>query len=281
MPPIIKAAAVQIHPKLMKNVQNLEKILLKIREAAANGAHLIALPECALTGYMFTRKEEALPYAENVPGPATEKVGTLCKELGVYVIFGLLEKDGKKLYNAAAFVGPDGLIGKYRKNHLPFLGVDRFTDKGNDRINIFKTPVGNIGIIICYDMTFPEICRVMMLQSVDIIVVITNWPRQREMVAKHMVNTRALENHVYVVAADRVGTERKAKFLGRSKIADASGRTMASASMTKEEILYADLDLSLARQKHAVHIPGEFETDFVKDRRPDLYGDITKPVEHK
>ncbi len=278
MPLITKVAAVQMNPKLMKNEKNLQKILLKIKEAAVNGAKLIVFPECALTGYMFTSREEAVPYVETIPGPAAEKVGSLCKQLGVYVVFGLLEKDGKKLYNAAAFIGPRGLIGKYRKNHLPFLGIDRFTDKGDNRIKVLHTLVGNIGILICYDMTFPENARVMMLNGVDIIIVITNWPRQRVMAAKHMVNTRALENHIYVVAADRVGAERKAKFLGTSKIADTLGQTMVSASITKEEILYADLDLELARQKHSIFSPGEFETDFIKDRRPELYGDITKPV---
>jgi 5-aminopentanamidase len=278
MPPIVKIAAVQMNPKLMRNGKNLEQIIMKTREAAADGAMLIVFPECALTGYMFASQEEALPYAEAIPGPATEKVGALCKELGVYVIFGLLEQDGNKLYNAAAFLGPDGLIGKYRKNHLPYLGVDRFIDKGDNRITVFNSPVGNVGILICYDMTFPENARVMMLNGADIIVVITNWPRQREMVAKHMVNTRALENHVYLVASDRVGTERKGKFLGRSKIADTAGQTLGSASTTKEEIIYADADLELARQKHLAFVPGEFETDFIRDRRPELYGDIVKPV---
>jgi 5-aminopentanamidase len=276
MPTILKVAAVQINPKLKKKDQNLEKIILKTREAASNGAKLIIFPECALTGYMFTSRAEAMPYAEAITGPSTEKVTALCKELGIYVIFGLLEKAGNKLFNAAAFVGPKGPIGKYRKNHLAFLGVDRFTDKGDNEFEVFRTPAGNIGIVVCYDITFPETGRCLALKGADIIAVITNWPRQRVYIAKHVINARALENHIYMVAADRVGTERGGKFLGMSKIVDVSGRTLASASVTKEEILYADLDLELARQKHIVFLPGEMEMDFINDRRPELYGEISK-----
>lgn len=278
MPPVTRIAAVQMNPKLMKNEKNLDKILLKIKEAATNGAQLIVFPECALTGYMFTSRAEALPYAEAIPGPATEKVAGLCKESGVYVIFGLLEIDGKKFYNAAALVGPDGLAGKYRKNHLPFLGIDRFVDKGDNSFQVHRTPVGNIGILICYDVTFPESARILALHGADIIIVITNWPRQRDVIPKHVINARALENLVYIAAADRVGTERKAKFLGMSKVAGTDGHTVVAASMTKEEIIYAELDLELARRKRRVFIPGEMEMDFIKDRRPELYGDIVKPV---
>jgi predicted amidohydrolase len=252
MPPITKIAAVQMNPKLMQKEKNLGKILLKIREAAANGAQLIIFPECALTGYMFTSREEALPYTETIPGPATEKVAVLCKEVGVHVIFGLLEKDGKKFYNAAAFVGPEGLIGKHRKTHPPFFGLDRFVDKGDIPFTVFKTPVGNIGILICHDITFPESARVLMLKGADIIALPTNWPRPVDYVPKHILPTRALENHVHIVAVDRVGVERKAKFLGLSRIVNCAMQVKASATMTREEIIYAELDLSFPRMKKIV-----------------------------
>ncbi|MCK4863638.1 MAG: carbon-nitrogen hydrolase family protein, partial [Dehalococcoidales bacterium] len=131
MSQIIKIAAVQTNPKLMNPEKNLESVISAIKEATAKQASLIVLPECCLTGYVFDSREEALPFAETIPGPTTENLISLCSELKVYVILGLLEKDGDKLFNAAAFVGPDGLVGKYRKNHLPFLGVDRFVDRGD------------------------------------------------------------------------------------------------------------------------------------------------------
>jgi predicted amidohydrolase len=277
MPPVTKVAAVQMNPKLMKKEKNLEKILTKTREAAASGAKLVVFPECALTGYMFSNREEAWLYAETIPGPTTDKIAGLCSELDVHVIFGLLEKDGGKLFNAAAFLGPKGLEGKYRKTHPPFFALDRFVDKGNIPFEVHRTPAGNIGMLICHDLTYPEPARVLMLKGADIIAVLTNWPRQPDIAARHMVNTRAVENFVHIVAADRVGLERKARFLGRSKIVNAAGMDKANASMTKEEIIYADLDLAFPRNKHIVFIPGVWELDYIKERRTELYGDITRP----
>jgi 5-aminopentanamidase len=276
MPPITKIAAVQMNPKLMKKEKNLEKIFLKIREAAANGAQLIVLPECALTGYLYESREEALPYAETIPGPATKKVAGLCKELGVHVIFGLIEQDGKKVYNAAAFLGPEGLIGKYRKTHLPYL--DRFADKGDIPFKVFRTPIGNIGMLICYDLSFPESARVLMLEGADIIAIPTNWPRIGDFIPKYTLNTRAQENRVHIVAADRVGVERKMKFLGMSKIANAAGQNKAVASIRREEIIYAEVDLAYSRMKRLVFKPGGAGLDWINDRRPELYGEIVKPV---
>jgi predicted amidohydrolase len=183
------------------------------------------------------------------------------------------------LFNVATFVGPEGIIGNYRKNHLPFLGVDRFTDRGDKPFKVYQTPVGIIGIEICYDIVFPESSRVMTLQGADILVIPTNFPAVRaEDVIKYVIPTRAFENNVHVVAADRVGTERDCSFAGQSKIVDASGKILCTASTDKEEIIYAEVNLTLAREKHVITTPGEHETDRIKDRRPELYGAITEPI---
>ena len=116
----------------------------------------------------------------------------------------------------------------------------------------------------------------MTLMGADILVLPTNWPAGREKVADYMVNTRAYENRVHFVAVDRVGSERGASFLGRSKIISAMGNTLAEASNDKEEIIYGEVSLAEARQKHTVFKPGEFEIDTVCDRRPELYGEITR-----
>ncbi len=276
MSTIAKVAAVQMDPKIMKKDKNLEKIVLRTREAAREGAQLVVFPECALTGYVFRSREEALPLAETIPGPATERVGAVCRELGTYVVFGLPEVDGQRLYNAAAFIGPDGLVGKHRKSHVPFADFDRFVDRGDKPFEVYRTPIGNIGILICHDLTFPEGARILMLKGADIIVVPTNWPRQMDIVSKHVVNTRALENLVHIVAADRVGTERGARFLGQSKIVNARGITRICASVRREEVIYAELDLAFARRKRIVITPGKVEMDFINERRPEFYGDIAR-----
>jgi predicted amidohydrolase len=280
MTKIVKIAAVQTNPRLMKNEENLESIIARIREAADGHANLIVCPECSITGYIFQSREEALPFAETIPGPSTGKLTTLCKELGVYAVVGLLEKDNDRLFNAAMFTGPDGLIGKYRKNHLPFLGIDRFVDRGDKPFEVYRTPIGNIGIEICYDIIFPESSRIMALKGADILTLPTNFPKGRgEMITEHVVTTRAMENRVHVVAANRIGTERGHAFSGRSKIMSASWDTLALASPDREEIIYSEVNLEVTRQKRDIIIPGEHEVDFIRDRRPELYGVITEPFD--
>jgi len=276
MKDIVKIAAAQIDPKITKNDENLEKIIEQAKTAAGNGAELIVFPECALTGYVFNSREEALPYMETIPGAATDRVAEFCRDAGVHVVFGMLEKDGNNCYNAAVLVGPEGLIGKYRKVHLPFLGIDRFVDPGDKSFEVHETPIGNIGMHICYDCNFPESSRIMALLKADILVLPTNWPGARGIIAEHVINTRAFENKVNLVAVDRVGEENGTTFIGSSKIINAWGLTLAEGSETDEEILYGDVSLEAARQKRIVIKAGEFELDFIEDRRPEMYGEITE-----
>ena len=272
----VKIAAVQMDPKITENSGNLDRILSEMKVAANKGADLIVFPECALTGYVFASREEALPFMETIPGPSIDKLTVCCRELGVHVIVGLLETDVERCFNAAVLIGPRGLIGKYRKNHLPFLGIDRFLDPGDKPFQVFSTPIGNIGIHICYDCNFPESARVMTLLGADILALPTNWPEGRGKVAEYVINTRAYENKVHLVAADRVGGERGVKFIGLSKIVDTWGDTLAQASSNNEEIIYAEVSLSEARQKRIVFKAGEFELDFIGHRRPELYSEITE-----
>lgn len=272
----VKIAAVQMDPKIMGKRVNLDKILLEAKSAAGNNVDLIVFPECALTGYVFASREEAIPFMETIPGPSTHELVACCKELGVHIIIGLLEIDADRCFNTAIIVAPQGLIGKYRKIHLPFLGIDRFIDPGDQAFQVYPTPIGNIGLHICYDCNFPESARVMTLAGADILALPTNWPEGRGKVAKYVINTRAYENKVHLVAVNRVGTERGTRFIGNSKIVDAWGDTLAEASSDQEEIIYAEISIAEARQKRIVFKPGEFELDFIGDRRPELYGELTR-----
>ena len=272
----VKIAAVQMDPKITERSENLDRILSEMKTAANNDADLIVFPECALTGYVFASREEAMPVMETIPGPSTDKLAVLCQELGVHVIVGLLEIDADKCFNAAVLIGPQGLVGKYRKNHLPFLGIDRFVDHGDKPFQVYQTPIGNIGMHICYDCNFPESARIMTLQGADILVLPTNWPDGRGYIAKYIINSRAYENKVHFVAVNRVGVECGTKFIGQSKIISALGDTLAQADSANEQIIYGEVNLADARQKHIVFKPGEFEIDFIHDRRPELYGKITE-----
>src|SRR5438132_10409582 len=122
----MRVAVAQIDPKLAEKERNLQVCLERLEEAVAQGAELLVLPECAIPGYMYESADEALPYAEEIPGPSTAALEDACRRTGTHVVCGLIERDGDRLHNAAVLVGPDGLIGTYRKTHLPYLGVDRF-----------------------------------------------------------------------------------------------------------------------------------------------------------
>ena len=143
----------------------------------------------------------------------------------------MLEQDGERLFNVAVVLGPEGVIGTYRKIHLPFLGVDRFTDPGDRPFALVEVRGVRLGLHICYDGSFPETGRVLTLLGADILVLITNWPIQSASTADHLPACRAIENVVYVVASDRVGTRarlpvRGAKFDRRSRRCDrGAGRT--------------------------------------------------------
>ena len=269
----IRIAAAQIEPRLMKLDENLNRILGAATEAAGKGAQLVVFPECTLTGYIFNSRQEAMACAETIPGPGTERIASLCRELDLYVAFGLLEKDNDRLFNAAALVGPKGAIWNYRKNHLPFQGVDRFVDPGGRPFQVHHTDIGNIGLLICYDIVFPESSRIMTLLGADIIVLSTNFPKgPGERVSRYVINARAFENKVHVVSCSRVGVERGASFCGLSKIVSCSGDTLAEAGIDGEEIIYGEVNLESARRKRIVFSPGEWEVDQINDRRPELYG---------
>src|SRR5262249_43071983 len=123
-------AGVQTDCRLGDISHNLATVRRKLRDAADHGAQLAIFPECTLSGYCFTSRDEANRSAETLPGPSTEALAADCRALNVWAVVGLLERDGEKLYNSAALVGPAGFVASYRKVHLPCVGADRFTDPG-------------------------------------------------------------------------------------------------------------------------------------------------------
>ncbi|WZO96277.1 carbon-nitrogen hydrolase family protein [Isosphaeraceae bacterium EP7] len=274
---LVRVAAVQMEPKLGKLGRNLDAILSKLDEAAATGAALIAFPECALTGYGFGSKAEGMDHAETIPGPATNKVAEACARLGVHAVFGLLERDGDRLFNACVLVGPSGLVGSYRKIHLPFLGIDMHVDPGDRPLDVLNAGDVRIGMHICYDAGFPETGRIQTLLGADLLVLPTNWPTHAECAAEHMMPTRAMENVVYAMAINRVGEEAGFRFIGRSSIVDPAGNVLAMAGPDEEVILQADIDPIRARTKRLIRVPGKHEVDRIGDRRPAFYGPLIEP----
>src|SRR5262249_33693261 len=161
------------------------------------------------------------------------------------------------LFNACALVGPHGVAGSYRKIHLPCLGVDRFVTPGDRPFAVHDLGGLRIGINICYDGSFPEAGRVLTLLGADLVVLPTNWPPGAAKTAEYLVPARALENHIYYLAVNRVGEERGFRFIGGSRLAGCNGDLLARAQ-EGEEILYAEIDPLQARQKRIIHIPGQY-----------------------
>ena len=272
-----RVAAVQMDPKLGRLDENLEVIVDRLGAAAGAGAHLAVFPECALSGYGFSSREEGLAHSVPTDGPAVRRVSAACERSRCYAIFGLLERDGSKLFNACVLTGPGGVIGTYRKVHLPYLGIDMFVDPGDRPFAVHDAGGLRVGMHICYDGSFPESARVLTLLGADLLVLPTNWPTHSECAAEHMIPTRAMENTVYAMAVNRVGEESGFRFIGTSSIVDPNGRVLARASGDAEEILMAEVDPARARQKHLVRVPGRHEINRIGDRRPRFYEVLVAP----
>jgi predicted amidohydrolase len=273
--------------RIGENAANMQRIMQLLDEAVSNGAQLIVFPEAAVTGYCFTSLEEALPYADSAWNQDIWPFAKRCEELDVVGVLGFIsgcadwpsEETGQIEITNAALLAHAGRPGScfYEKTHLPVLGVDRYVSPASSlHVCDTGTPAGRVGCLICYDIRFPEAARALALKGADIIVLPTNWPEGAESSPDFITRARAWENRVYIVAANRVGVERGRRFIGRSQIVDPIGRILAEAGAEEETILYADLDLSQAREKRIVIEPGEWELDVIGGRRPDLYGPLVE-----
>lgn len=277
----MRIACVQTDVAFAQVDQNLSKLERIVTDEVSQGTQLTVFPECFATGYCFDSLSEAMPYAESVTGSTTSRVADLCRRLKTHVVFGMLERDGDTIYNLAVLMGPNGLIGTYRKVHLPWLGVDRFTTSGERPFEVFDVAGVRIGMLICYDGAFPEASRVLALKGADLILLPTNWPPGGSYMAQFSTNCRAMENGVYFAAVNRIGTERGFQFIGQSRICSPVGATMASIDGDQPGIIRATIDVETARTKRLVRVPGKHVIDRMADRRPHMYGAVCEPHELK
>ena len=266
-----KIAGVQMDIQFGDVDANLNTIRSKLAETSQAGASLTVFPECTTTGYCFGSLEQARPLCEPITGPTVKRAIEMAGEFDTRFVFGFLESHEDKVYNSLALVDGNGVLGSYRKVHLPTLGIDRFMTAGTE-FNVIELPEMRIGMLICYDSSFPEAARVLALQGADLIVLPTNWPPTSGLTADVVPAARALENHVYFMAINRVGHEHGFDFIGKSRICDPRGAKLDVADHRNEGILFAEIDPEFARAKHLVSIPGEHEVHRMEDRRPGAYG---------
>lgn len=238
----IKLALIQFQSVLGEPIQNLTKAEALIRQAAAEGAELICLPELFSTGYNLSIIGAAMPQlAETPEGPTLSCFRKTAKELKIHLIAPLaLNLGEERPYNSAAFIGPEGeIIGLYHKCHL-FDAERQYFLPGED-FPVFDTALGKIGLMICFDAGFPESARCLRLKGAELIVCPSAWRIQDKRMWDLNMPQRALENSCYVAAVNRYGREDTLYMGGFSMVCGPEGDVLAYQQEEKEAILYADI----------------------------------------
>jgi N-carbamoylputrescine amidase len=269
---------------------NLAQAVEAVRAAAAQGAQIVCLPELFRSLY-FCQSEDHINFslAESIPGPSTETFAALARELGVVIIASLFEKRAEGLYhNTTVVLDADGTyLGKYRKMHIPddplFYEKFYFTP-GDLGFKVFPTKFGKVGVLICWDQWYPEAARLTALRGADMLFYPTaiGWhPAEKAEYgeAQHqswelIQRSHGVANGCYVISVNRTGHEGEdpeggIEFWGQSFVSDPSGTIIAKASVDTPEIVTAEIDLARLDVQRT-HWP------FLRDRRIDAYGEITK-----
>jgi predicted amidohydrolase len=269
-------ALAQINCKQGDKKANLGKIQAAASKAKKQGAELLILPELSLTGYVI--RDQVYELAEEIPGPSTRVIEHIAKESGLHIIFGMPELSTKTkatLHNSAVLVGPKGFIGKYRKMYLPTHSV--FEEKRYFRPGyhpaVFKTDLGKIGLIICYDIYFPEVTRLARLEGAHLIVCISASPAVRRTFFEVLTSARAIENAAFLAFVNLVGIEDGLQFWGGSRLVGPNGAALVQARYDEEDFVIGEIDHSDIRSFEAF-VPT------LKDLRPELFDILKKDAEN-
>lgn len=245
--------------------RNLETVTAQLERAQAD---LIVLPELFASGYQFVSKDEVLQLAEPVPGgPTTARPCEIAARRGMTIVAGLPERSGDRCYNSAVIVGPSGLLGCYRKTHL-FFEETLFFNPGDSGFQVWDVGRAKVGVMICFDWFYPESARTLALMGADIIAHPSN------LVLPHCPDsmvTRCLENRVFSITANRIGSEARGgkdrlTFIGTSEVVSPRGKILRRAPRETEECAVIEIDPAEARVKSLNNY-----NDLLRDRRPSLY----------
>lgn len=271
----INVALAQINCKAGDKEHNLDLMERNIKQASERGANLVVFPELALTGYVM--RDITYDLAEPVPGPSIRYLEEITERENLHIVFGMLERSEKArsvLYNTAVLIGPKGFIGKYRKMHLPTHSV--FEEKRYFRPGYqaptFETEIGELGLIVCYDVFFPEVTRMLRLGGAKFIICISASPSLRSKFFEVLTVARAIENTVFLAYVNLVGIEDGLQFWGGSRIIAPNGDVTVQAKYDEEDLVvgkvdYADLD------RAEIFVPT------LRDLRPELFERLKKQTE--
>lgn len=261
----MKVGYFQFDPVFGDVKRNLDKITEALSSISCD---LMVLPELAMTGYQFVSRDEVLHLSESIPdGITTQRLIEVARECSMLIVCGVAEREKDSCYNSAVLVGSQGLIGVYRKTHL-FFEETLFFTPGNTGFQVWDVGMAKIGILVCFDWYYPESARTLALKGADILCHPSN------LVLPHCPDamvTRCLENRVFSITANRVGTEARhgkppLTFIGKSEIVSPQGNIVHRASETQEELQLWDIDVAEARNKSLNPY-----NDLFRDRQPRHY----------
>ncbi len=265
----ITVAVVQMAPVLMEQEQNVGRIREKIREIASREpTDLIVFPELVTTGRECGARFPRL--AERLDGSVVSLIAESAAQMNVAVAFGMVlkEKVESVIYNAMVLVGPDGeFVGDYRKVHL--RGEERMAFREGHKFPVFEMPFGSVGMLIGWDVMFPEAARSLVLDGASLIVLGANWESSMASAWRPLLTARAIENGVFVAAANRVGEEPSYSFPGDSMILGPAGETYSVVDEPVEGYAVARLDLARVRVIRE-------ELQILQNRHPDSYRKVVR-----
>ncbi|MFN8530966.1 MAG: carbon-nitrogen hydrolase family protein [Anaerolineae bacterium] len=273
----VTVAVVQMKPRLGEAEDNLVKMSEMISKIASQQkVDLIVFPELITSGYELGLRFTEL--AQRVPGATVNLISQRANEYGVYIAFGMVTKEKVEsvIYNSAVMVGPEGeLLEAYNKIHL--RGEERMAFREGYRMPVIETEVGNIGLMIGYDLAFPEVARSLVLDGADILCCVANWEASQIDEWKTYLRARAYENAVYVVGANRVGEDVTLTFGGESMVvgprgqiyASLAGETDPETGAPLEGFAVARIDLDEVRRNRE-------EYQLIQNRQPTVYKPIVR-----
>jgi 5-aminopentanamidase len=265
----------QFAPRIADLRANQEQSVRAIAEAVDAGADVVVLPELVTSGYVFESTDEAAGVAITPRHAVFTEWAAEAGRGPAVVVGGFCEQgDDGLLYNSAAVVDGSGVLGVYRKTHLG----DReklFFQPGAEAPRVFDTPAGRIGVLVCYDLEFPELTRLLALAGAELIAVPTNWPLVDRPAGERppevqIAMAAARINRVFIACCDRIGTERGQEWTAGTTVIDEAGWPIAT--QTEEGPARAEIDLAMTRDKRLTDL-----CDALGDRRPELYGPLTAP----
>ncbi|MFX1508663.1 MAG: nitrilase-related carbon-nitrogen hydrolase [Promethearchaeota archaeon] len=260
----MKIAAVQMHPRFANPERNRSMMRRYCEKAARQEVELVIFPELCVSGYNFTSMAQVHSLAEVIPeGPTSQLLIKQAEQYSLTIVAGIAEQGmEKRVYNSAVVIGPQGFLGQYRKIHLFAREKEWFTP-GNEPPQVWSIPKAVIGVLVCFDWAFPEASRILMLEGCEILCLPSNLVLPY---AQQAMITRSIENRIFTVVANRIGTERTLTFTGRSQITSPKGAILARGQTQRTGLIVAKINPKQAKDKFLTKT-----NHIIEDRRIKLY----------